>query len=115
MKKQLGKIESIKFGFSGYQDDMFGISIGFAGDGWGVGKFIGTWPKSMKRPKKANWTELDRDNELLKVIFKAEEWMTQAKVQNINDLVGIPVELTFKDSGLCGDELESWRILTEVL
>lgn len=33
-RKELGKIQSVKFGIGGYQDAMIGLTIGIGGNSW---------------------------------------------------------------------------------
>jgi len=108
MEKQLGKISYVRIGAGGYDDAMFGVSLGMTGDGWGVNDFVGTWNRDPDEHTK--WTAEQRDAEYLKAFCRLREWMNQAKVKDAYKLVGIPIEATFLDF-----KLVSWRILTEVL
>lgn len=111
MRKELGKINHLRIGMGGYQDCMFGISIDLGGEGWGVGDFKGFWsPARMKRSDNAQWTEADRDEEIVTTFRWLDALMAEAKVTDSNELVGIPIEATFD-----GMLLKSWRILKEVL
>ncbi len=107
---KLGKIRSVSFGYGGYQEAMFGLSLGFDCDGGCVGTFIGSWPKSMDRPESAEWSEKDRDKSLLESITILEEMLGKTGKQSVEELIGAPVECTFD-----GQKLDSWRILDEVL
>ena len=112
MRTELGKITSIKLGRGGYQDCMFGVSIGLGGEGWGVGDFVGTWDTdSIPKKETHEWTEADRDQWFSKVMRKISQLCLDAKVTRMDKLVGIPVEITWK----LDKSLESWRILKEVL
>lgn len=111
MEKSLGKIESIRLGYGGYQDAMFGVSVTLAHGGWHCSDFIGTWaPSLMPCASYTQWTEADRDEQFAKVMRKIDQWMSEAKVDRLNQLVGVPVEVTVD-----GMQLSSWRILTEVI
>jgi hypothetical protein len=109
MSKLLGKIESVHFGFGGYQDAMIGLSLHFSGDGWGAYKFIGTW--SIKRSEIAKWTESERVNTLGETVMQIADLLNQAKKKDVSELKGVPVECTFDDK----NSLTEWRILKEVI
>lgn len=110
MHKELMKISSIKFGMGGYQDAQMGIWIDFTGKnshaGTGKGFWTCAWTPSTK------WTDVERIEFLGKIVLEIAQWLEDAKVQSIDQMVGIPVEVTFED--IFGP-LKSWRILTEVL
>lgn len=110
MEKRLGKIESVRFGFGGYQDAMIGLSLEFSGNSWGCGTFVGTWSSHVKCDSHCKWTEEDRsriNDETVKFIDKT---LREAKVDDVHQLKGKPVEVELE-----GNVLKSWRILTEVL
>lgn len=110
---KIGKIKSLRIGLGGYQDVMFGVSfdLGSTEQGWGVGDFRGFWsPAQMERSPHAKWTEESRREEILNAFLWLDQLMKDAKVNDANKLVGIPVEVVFHNS-----MLKSWRILTEVL
>ena len=112
-EKYLGKITSVKFGHMGYQDAMIGLRLGFQFDEcMSVTKEYCTWdPERMKRSPNAscsqNMLALKTMTNMVCLISKI---LIEAKVDNINNLVGIPVEVVIEDC-----ELKSWRVLTEVL
>lgn len=105
---QLGKIKSVEFGFGGYQDAQFGITFTLGGDGWGVGDFVGFW--SSDPSPSARWTVQDQDASFAKTSRKIIELLRDAKVKNVNKLVGIPVVCMIE-----GTFLKEWRVLKEVL
>jgi hypothetical protein len=109
-RKELGKIRVARFGFGGYQDAMIGITFDFGSekDGWGVGDFSGFW--SLPRSKDAKWSETDRLKSLGETVMFIAKLLEQAKVDDVDKLVGKPVECTFD-----GMTLKSWRLLTEVI
>lgn len=108
---KLGKISNVRFGHGGYQDCCLGLSLTFEGKNWGVGTFIGAWdPESIPADKHTKWTEADRDAEMVKMLRKFSKLLKQAKVDNVNGLKNIPVEVEFE-----GQSLKEWRILEEVL
>lgn len=110
MKTQIGKIKSVRFGRGGYQDAMIGISFDLGSDmeGWGVGDFWGTW--SLERSKEASWSEQDRINNLGHMVMRINQLLSDGNVDDIKDLIGLPVEVTFD-----GNTLKSWRILKEAI
>lgn len=112
MQKYLGKISSVHFGLCGYQDAMLGISFNFRFDGSsGVGTCDAFWDFNMiEHSPHCQWTEQERDNRYCEIMKNISCLLSQAKVKDVNDLKGKPVELT-----LDGNSLKDWRILTEVL
>ena len=108
MRKELAKIRSVRFGSGGYQDAAFGISFEFEGNGSSCGDFIGTWSSEPDDSNK--WTKSDQTEFWGNMVREIRDTMKAAKTNNLNDLVGKPVELTFN-----GNQLDSWRILTEVI
>jgi hypothetical protein len=107
---QLGKIKGIRVGFGGYQEAMLGISFDLGGEDWGVGDFDGAWGLSVKPDANSKWNEHSRDEIFVNVMRRIDSLLREAKVSDVMDLVGIPIEVTFTDN-----VLESWRILKEVL
>jgi len=99
VKKEIGKILSIDFGFGGYQDAMLGFSVVLGrSSGWQTLDFRGFFG----RPDAA---------ELFSEIAQwAGKLLTDAEKKKLSSLVGVPVEVTFD-----GNALHSWRILTEAL
>ena len=109
MRKELGKIISVRCGLGGYQDAQIGIGFTLGGDGWGVGTgFKGAW--ATKHSDSCKWTEQDRIESLGHAFMYLRELLKDAKVNDVTELVGIPVEVTFD-----GNQLLEWRILKEVL
>lgn len=110
-KKEFGKITRATFGFGGYQDANFGLTLTFEGKGWGIGEFVSAgWQEALKPGKHNKWTEDNRTKLRAEMCRKIDNILTEAKVMSIDKLVGIPVEVTFN-----GSSLEDWRVLTEVL
>lgn len=110
--KMLGKIDFFKFGIGGYQDAMLGFDIGFTMSGSGINSRMSFWDKNLiKVSEHSKWSEADRADKYSDIMYKISDLLNLAKVKNINDLVGVPVELEF-DSSM---SLKDWRILTEVL
>jgi hypothetical protein len=111
MEKRLGKIESVKFGLGGYQDSQLGLSITLGNGGWGVGDFNGNWDaERIKWSEHCKWTEEDRDKGYSETMRYLSKLLNAAKVDSVDKLKGIPVEVTFE-----GNILQEWRVLTEVL
>ena len=108
IEKFLGKISEVKFGKGGYQDACIGITFNFEGKNIGVNDFWGYW--SIKCDKGCQWTNDDRIKYLGEVVMRIHKILVEAKVDNVEQLKGIPVEVIFE-----GNCLKSWRILTEVL
>ena len=110
--RELGKISKVWFGVGGYQDCMFGLTLTLEGKGWGVGDFIsGGWDvERMPRSEYAKWTEADRDEQMVKMCRRISKLLSDAKVDDIAKLKGIPIEVVFECNAL-----KEWRILTEVL
>lgn len=108
IEKKLGKINRVKFGSGGYDDAMFGITFELGGQGWGVGDFWGTWTGDPS--PYAKWTKEDQLRIRGETMGKIMDLMQKAKVNDLNKLQGVPVEITFESM-----TLKSWRILEEVL
>lgn len=107
-EKLLAKITHATFGFGGYQDVMFGLSLTFMGGATGVSDFKGTWgdPPSPH----AKWSLEDQSQTFADTCRLLIATLKDAKKDHVGQLVGVPVELTVE-----GNRLESWRILKEVL
>lgn len=111
MEKKLGKITSVKFGHGGYQDACIGLSVGLGDGSWGVSDFKGTWDAELvKRSEYTKWTEEERTKGYDETIRFLSKLLKEAKVDTVDKLKNIPVEVTFD-----GTLLKEWRILTEVL
>ena len=103
----LGKISNVKFGIN---NGRFGLWLTLSGS-WSVQTEYTCWsPENVKVTEHTTWNETDRDVELVKIMRKISKLLHKAKIDNINDLLNIPVEFTSKNR-----RLDSWRILTEVL
>jgi hypothetical protein len=111
MEKKLGKIERVSFGYGGYQECMLGISVTLSNGSWGVGDFKGNWDAELiKHTEHTKWTEEDRDKGYSDTMRFLSKLLKEAKVSSVDQLKGVPVEVTFD-----GMMLKEWRILTEVL
>ena len=111
MEKRLGKIESVRFGLGGYQDACLGLSVTLGTKGWVVGDFKGSWDaESIKRTESTKWTEEERSKGYDETMRYLSKLLKDAKVDSVDKLKGVPVEVTFD-----GNTLKEWRILTEVI
>lgn len=107
--KEIGVIEKASFGLGGYQDAMLGLTLVFSFKGSGVVSFTGGgWARSPD--SSCSWTIEDRAEQRDKMCDVVLEALKKAKVGEIADLKGKPVEATFE--GMC---LKSWRILEEAI
>lgn len=112
MNKQLGKITEVKFGFGGYQEAMFGLSIEFKiGTSGGCMAFVGGWWSNATKPDaNTQWTEADRTKAKVDLCDEIQKILVDAHVSSIDKLIDIPCEIWIEDGVVKG-----WRILTEVL
>jgi len=108
MRTEIGKIKNVNFGHGGYQDVMIGITFDLGSDGWGVTDFWGEWSTEVTEYTK--WTDESRITKLGETVMRISQLLKDAKVDKVNDLNGIPIEVSFD-----GNILKSWRILTEVI
>jgi len=108
MKRELGKIESAKFGLGGYQGVQFGVWFCIKSEGGSACNGKGVWTSEIT--ESTQWTEKDRGKTLEEIMRYVMDLLEKAKVDDFNDLVGIPVEATID-----GNSLKEWRILTEVI
>lgn len=108
IRTEIGKIKKIWLGLGGYQDAQFGVTFELGGKGWGCGDFDGAWARDPDSYCK--WTDEDRSKEFNKMCLRIRDLLQEAGVTDINQLEGIPIEVTFENR-----TLKSWRILTEVL
>jgi hypothetical protein len=107
-KKSIGKITSIKFGFGGYQDVQFGITIIINTK---IGCCCtGMWCWAHKPDEYCKWTTSDQDKRYMEIMRYVIKLMQDAKVNEIHELIGKPIEATWHNN-----MLESFRILTEAI
>lgn len=112
-EKVLGKIKSIEFGITGYNDMMLGYSIEFSLDGGSMGVATSEGFLDYNRVKHnehCKWTEEERDISMVNMLKKLSDVFRLANVDTIDKLKNIPVEVTLE-----GNTFKSWRVLTEVL
>jgi hypothetical protein len=110
MNKILGKISGISFGLGGYQNVMMGLSVSLSGEGSVCSDFKGTWGLGIEVNERTKWTEKDRSKHFDETVRYINKLLIDAKVEKIDQLRGIPVEIIYE-----GMTLKSWRILTEVI
>lgn len=111
LRKELGRIQALRIGHGGYQDAMFGATFTLGGKGWGVNDFWGAWsPAMVPRSESAKWTEAERAEEFSSMCRRLDLMLKTAHVNDVMQLVGQPIEVTFNEMSL-----DSWRLLTEVL
>jgi len=111
IETKLGKIQKVWFGLGGYQDACIGIHFTLGADGWGTGDSRSAWDANLiKHSEDCQWTEESRSAQYSDIVRYISDLLKQAKVDSIDQLKGIPIEITFD-----GMTLQSWRILTEVL
>jgi hypothetical protein len=111
MTTKLGKIESVRFGLGGYQDACIGIHFTLSADGWGVSDTRSAWDKNLiKHSEYCKWSEAGRSQQYVELVNYVSDLLADAKVQSVDQLKGMPVEVQFENN-----TLKSWRILKEVL
>lgn len=111
MEKVLGKIQSAYFGIGGYQDAMIGLHLSFSMQSSGIGTTISAWDSErIKWSEHCKWSESDRDKNYSEIVRKVSLYLSQAKVDRVEKLKNVPVEITID-----GNSLKDWRILTEVI
>ena len=113
LEKRLGKIERVKFGIGGYNDSMLGLHLTFRSD---VDNWVANYSNAtldaeiVKWNERCQWTEEERDKDYANLLRYVSKLLKDAKVDSVEKLKGIPVEVTFENR-----LLKEWRILTEVL
>lgn len=107
VEKKLAKIETAKFGCIWDRDFLFGLQLGFAGKGWGVGD---GGIHVMNMSEMCKWTDEEKQKAAHNIMKFTYELLKEANVQSVDKLVGIPVEVT-----LDGNLFKEFRVLTEVL
>ncbi len=106
MQTKLGKLKYVRMGFGGYDYCMFGLQLTLDMKGTCVEDFIcASWIGTHEGTDKAI-----RSSTQAQFVERMIDLMKDANIKDINELNGIPVEVTLDDN-----KLKSWRILTEVL
>jgi hypothetical protein len=114
LRREIGKIQKVYFGFGGYQDVQIGLFLVLGSDkeSWGVHTGIeGGWSTKVDCSEHCKWTETDRDGQYATMVRKIQDVLKAAKVESVDQLLGKPIEAMFKDF----NTLHDWRILEEVL
>ena len=110
-RKELGKITKVSFGHGGYQGAMLGIHFTLESGARGVCDTKSTWDSELiECSERCQWTEEDRTENYAEIMRYVSKLLKDAKVSDISDLQGIPVEITTE-----ANTLKRWRILTEVI
>lgn len=106
---RLGRITRAEYGLGSYQEAQFGLSLYFESDsGWSAQWFSGAWADDPSPD--AKWTLADQSESFAQTTRTVRDTLRAAKVESVSALVGIPVATGFRRG-----QVESWRILTEVL
>ena len=108
MRTVIGVISSARFGWGGYQEVMLGLSLTFDMSGSAVAHFDGMWGQT--RRDSCQWTEADRLTQLGEAVMRLGKVLNEAKKMHVEELVGVPVEVT-----LDGNLFKGWRVLTEAI
>ncbi len=110
VEKFLGKIKKAKFGFGGYDGAMVGLTIQVEWDEGRSGTrfFEGTW--STNPNEGGGWTLKNQNEKFAEVVRITASILHKAKKSHVEELIGVPVEVTAK-----GLDIKGWRVLEEVL
>lgn len=107
--KEIGAIQAASFGWGGYGESQVGLCVTLKfGGGSVVSSFDGEW--GIKHTENCRWTEEQRLKGLGETVMRLAKILRDAKKKHVDELVGVPVEVT-----LDGNMLKSWRVLTEVV
>ena len=115
---ELGKIRKVHFGLGGYQDAQIVFSFELGGDGWGTTyTYECGWghvtEDELKKPGCSyKWTHENRIKQLGEKAWDVFKLMRDAKVSDINKLIGIPVRVNFESQF---GRVVGFEILKEVL
>lgn len=119
IEKKLGKIESVTFGrVCGRSEEALGLQLRFSGAGWGVGTDHIIAPiTDHDLDNRPEWNDDDDSGRLALAdlvhkfqVVSLVKMMREAKVRDITQLKGVPVEITFENK-----VFRMCRVLTEVL
>jgi len=106
--KSIGKISAVSFGFGGYQDVQFGITLSVDTE---IGcANTGRWMWVNEPDKHTKWSTEDQSREYANIMRYVIKLMKDAKVSTVQELKGKPIEATWE-----GNWLTEIRILTEVI
>jgi len=104
-EKELGKIESVKFGRNPDRPFLFGLQLTFKMEGAGVQNHY-----TVNLSENCKWETADRSLTIVEMVEFVDSLLENAKVNYVSELKNVPVEITFN-----GNCFKSFRILTEVL
>ena len=108
----IGKISNVKFGLCDYTPTEIGITIDLSFDNRVISYNYTEVDLATKVSEIGYDIEMvDYMDGLVKIIKSISKLLRDANVTDIQDLVDIPIEVTLNDN----KDIESWRILTEVL
>jgi hypothetical protein len=109
VETKIGVIKKASFGLGGYQECELGLSLTLDFKGSGVCAWVGGgW--ATKRSEYTKWTEEDRAKQQASLCTKLIELLNDAKIRDVSNLTGKPVECVFE-----GNTLKDWRLLTEAI
>lgn len=108
IEKVLGKITEVEFGLCSDRPFLMGIHFSFSlGNGGGVGD---GYKYTINMSEECRWNQIERSDAIVKSIERIQNWLKDAKVHNVSQLLNKPVEVSLKH-----DCFYDFRILTEVL
>lgn len=107
---EYGKIQKITFGIGGYQDVMIGYSVELGTKGWGVTQFLGVPLADLGKDKDVKWWD-ERNAAIKKHHNRIEHLLQTAHVNSMNELVGKPVKVYFKNFNV----LDRFELFEELL
>jgi len=113
MDNKLGKISKASFGIGAYNDTMLGLHLELSFNGGSSGTMTSHSILDFNRvehTEHTKWTEEDRAQQAVEVLKHLSATLKYAKVNTVEQLVGIPIRGHFD-----GNTLRSWSVLTEVL
>jgi hypothetical protein len=109
MNTKLGKITNAQFGFIRDYPFLMGLILDFKMDGGSYG--VGCGGKyTINISKECKWNNNERSNAIVKQWDNIAELLKAAKVENVEELKGIPIEITLNNN-----IFHDFRILTEVI
>lgn len=107
--KILGKIQRAEIGTDYDYPFLFGLKLDFSLEGGSMG--IGDRSRyTVNLSKECKWEQCERQQAITELVEHIYDILNAAKVRNVSDLVGIPVEVTIENN-----TFKDFRILTEVL
>jgi len=101
MEEELGKIESVKFGYNEY---LFGLSLTLTGASWGTNTGY------YYNPSATDVSPEENNKYLEEMIHNIQKLLKDAKVDSVEGLKNKPILCRFEKNSI-----KDFRILTEVL